>query len=91
MKEVFIMKIVLNRAYGGYSAYDISEQFMDLVERCEDDRTNAELVNFVENNPNDCGDLKVINIPDTITDMDITDDDGYEGLIYVLNGKIHYI
>ena len=48
MKEVFIMKIVLNRAYGGYSAYDVAEQFMDLVERCEDDRTNVELVNFVE-------------------------------------------
>ena len=85
------MKIVLNRAYGGYSAYDVSEQFMDLVERCEDDRTNAELVNFVANNPNDCGDLKVITIPDNITDMDITDDDGYEGIIYVLNGKIHYV
>ena len=85
------MKIVLNRAYGGYSADDISEQFVDLVERCKDDRTNAELVNFVENNPDDCGDLKVINIPDTITDMDIINDIGYEKLIYVLNGKIHYV
>ena len=85
------MKIVLNRAYGGYSADDISEQFVDLVERCKDDRTNAELVNFVENNPDDCGDLKVINIPDTITDMDIINDIGYEKLIYILNGKIHYV
>ena len=85
------MKIVLNRAYGGYSADDVSEQFVDLVERCEDDRTNIELVNFVENNPDDCGDLKVINIPDTITDMDIINDIGYEKLIYVLNGKIHYV
>ena len=85
------MKIVLNRAYGGYSADDVSEQFVDLVERCKDDRTNAELVNFVENNPDDCGDLKVINIPDTITDMDIINDIGYEKLIYVLNGKIHYV
>ena len=85
------MKIVLNRAYSGYSADDVSEQFVDLVERCKDDRTNAELVNFVENNPDDCGDLKVINIPDTITDMDIINDIGYEKLIYVLNGKIHYV
>ena len=85
------MKIVLNRAYGGYSADDVSEQFVNLVERCKDDRTNAELVNFVENNPDDCGDLKVINIPDTITDMDIINDIGYEKLIYVLNGKIHYV
>ena len=89
MKEVFIMKVVLNGAYGGYD-YGVSEQFMDLVRKYEDDRTNPELVNFVENNPNDCGDLKVVNVPDTITDMDILDDDGNETLIYVRNGKLYY-
>ena len=83
------MKIVVNADFGGYG-YNVSEQYKDLVERYEDDRTNPELVAFVENHPNDCGDLKVRTIPDNTTDWDIQDYDGDETLIYVVDGKIHY-
>lgn len=83
------MKIVVNAAFGGYGC-DVSEQYADLVDRYEDDRTNPELVDFVENHPNDCGDLAVMTIPDNATDWDIEDYDGNETLIYVVDGKIHY-
>lgn len=83
------MKIVVNANFGGYGC-DVSEQYEDLVDRYENDRTNPELVTFVENHPNDCGDLAVMTIPDNATDWDIEDYDGNETLIYVVDGKIHY-
>ena len=83
------MKIVINANFGGYGC-DVSEQYVDLVDRYEGDRTNPELVTFVENHPNDCGDLAVMTIPDNATDWDIEDYDGNETLIYVVDGKIHY-
>ena len=83
------MKIVINADFGGYGC-DVSEQYTDLVDRYEGDRTNPELVDFVENHPNDCGDLAVMTIPDNATDWDIQDYDGNETLIYVVDGKIHY-
>ena len=83
------MKIVINANFGGYGC-DVSEQYVDLVDRYEGDRTNPELVAFVENHPNDCGDLASVTIPDNATDWDIQDYDGNEDLIYVVDGKIHY-
>ena len=83
------MKIVINANFGGYGC-DVSEQYVDLVDRYEGDRTNPELVAFVENHPDDCGDLAVMTIPHNATDWDIQDYDGSETLIYVVDGKIHY-
>ena len=83
------MKIVINANFGGYGC-DVSEQYVDLVDRYEGDRTNPELVAFVENHPNDCGDLAVMTISDNATDWDIQDYDGNETLIYVVDGRIHY-
>lgn len=83
------MKVVLNKYYGGYGC-GVEEKFEDLVNKYEHDRFNLELVNFVENNPEDCGDLEVVEIPDNYTDYDIQEYDGWETLIYVINGLIHY-
>ena len=83
------MKIVINANFGGYGC-DVSEQYVDLVDRYEGDRTNPELVAFVENHPDDCGDLAIMTIPDNATDWDIQDYDGCETLIYVVDGKIYY-
>ena len=85
------MKVVINGSYGGYG-FEVSEEFRELVYNYESyaDRTNSELVNFVENNPNDCGDLIIVEISDNATDFDIMDYDGMETLIYVVDGKIHY-
>lgn len=83
------MKIVVNGDFGGYGC-DVSNEFEELVDNYANDRVNSELVNFVENNPDDCGDLTIVEIPDNATDFDIMDYDGMETLIYVVDGKIHY-
>lgn len=84
------MKIVINVEYGGYGC-DVAEEYEELVQQYEDDRTNPALVEFVENHPDECGDLKVKELPDNITDYIIEEYDGIETVYYVVNGKIHII
>jgi nitroreductase len=49
-----------------------------------------ELVAFVESHPDECGDLEVVEIPDTATDWEIDEYDGWESVVYVVNGKLHH-
>lgn len=81
------MKMVINANYGGFGL-NVAEQYEDLVLDFEDDRTNVELIEFVKNHPNECGDLKVITIPDEATDWEMEEYDGWESVVYVLNGMI---
>ena len=81
------MKMVINANYGGFGL-DVAEQYEDWVCKFESDRTNVELVEFVETHPNECGDLAVVEIPDEATDWEVDEYDGWESIIYVLNGKI---
>ena len=83
------MKIVVNADFGGFG-YGVSKEYEECVFAYENDRANPELVAFVENHPDDCGDLAIMTIPDNATDWDIQEYDGNENLIYVVNGKIHY-
>ena len=83
------MKIVVNADFGGFG-YGVSKEYEGCVFAYENDRANPELVAFVENHPDDCGDLAIMTIPDNATDWDIQEYDGNENLIYVVNGKIHY-
>ena len=82
------MKIVLNTAFGGF-IYGVAEQYKDLVRELESKRTSPELIDFVETHPDECGDLEVVEIPDKSTDWYIDEYDGFESLIYVVDGKIH--
>ena len=81
------MKMVINANYGGFGL-DVAEQYEDWVRDFEGDRTNAELVEFVETHSDECGDLAVITIPEEATDWEMDEYDGWESVIYVLNGKI---
>ena len=86
------MKIVINNDYGGFGL-DVSEkgkQLIKLANKLGEERTNQVLVEFVENNPDECGDLVVVTIPDKATDWTIWECDGLEEVIYVLDGKLHY-
>lgn len=89
------MKIVINNCYGGFG---LSEEAMDMLGINDDygiDRTDPALIEVVEK----LGDrasskfakLTVVEIPDEATDYDISYYDGAETLIYVVNGKIHYL
>lgn len=83
------MQVVLNKAYGGFG-FGVADQYEDLVFQFDEDRTAPELVAFVEEHPRECGDLAVVEIPDTATDWEIDEYDGWESIIYVVDGKIHH-
>lgn len=83
------MKIVINSAFGGFG-YQVDPRYEDMVRSHRDDRTNPELIHFVENNPLLCGDLEVVIIPDSVTDWYIDEYDGRETVIYVMDGKIYW-
>ena len=84
------MKIVINGDFGGFGYGIENEEFSTFVNELEYDRENPELVAFVENHPEDRGDLVIVTIPDNATDYMINENDGFEELIYVVDGKIHF-
>jgi hypothetical protein len=82
------MKLVINGEYGGYG-FGVAEEFEDLVDECS--RDDEKLVAFVEEHPDKCGDLRVVEIPDEATDWEIDAHDGLELVIYVVGGKIYHL
>lgn len=84
------MKMVINNNYGGFGL-DVAKKHEKWVLGFEGDRTNVELVEFVENHPDKCGDLVVVTIPEEATDWEMNEEDGWESIIYVLNGKIVHV
>lgn len=87
------MKIVINKCFGGFAVNDNIVKMLNLESRydLEDDRTNAKLIELIESgvNVNDnYSDLVVIEIPDDATDYMINEYDGYENVLYILDGKI---
>lgn len=83
------MKIVINKAYGGFG-YGCQGNCKAIAYMFEDERTAPELIEMVETYPELCGDLRIVEIPDTATDWEIDEYDGWESIIYVVNGKIHH-
>jgi hypothetical protein len=87
------MKIVINKCFGGFSVNDNIVKMLNLESRydLEDDRTNARLIELIESGEDVNGDysnLTVVEIPDDATDYMINEYDGYENVLYVLDGKI---
>lgn len=83
------MKLVINADFGGFGL-GVADQYEKWVRSLESDRTNAELVQFVETHPDECGTLAIVTIPEETTDWEIEEYDGDETVIYVLNGEIIY-
>ena len=81
------MKMVLNKDYGGFG-FGVADKYDDIINRCE--RTDAELIELVETHPDECGDLKVVEIPDEATDWEVDEYDGWESVTYVVDGKLHH-
>ena len=90
------MKIVVNRAYGIYS---LPRRFCDMYniigldEENTVDRTDKRLVEYVEKYGGETGfgKIEAVYIPDNVTDWEIWEYDGYETVIYVVDGKIHHM
>ena len=88
------MKIILNECYGGFS---IAKEWADLLGVYPHDeeklRFNEVLIKAIEAGlqvSDFHSELRVITIPDNATDYKITEYDGCESLIYVVDGKLHW-
>lgn len=96
------MKIIINDCYGGFDLNDktikkLSESgiIVDRFGAGTSTRTNPELIKMIENGKDVTNDeyshLKIVNIPDNATDYLITEYDGWERILCVIDGKIHRI
>ena len=86
------MKMVINKDYGGFC---LPREYCDLCD-CGyydfgmEERQDPVLIKMVEegcDNP----DLKVIEIPDNATDSKLMEYDGFETVVYVVDGKLHWV
>jgi hypothetical protein len=90
------MKMVINADWGGYEVPDEVEEMLDHECKCgrwnwgEDERVHPLFIEWVKNHKNET-DLSVVNIPDNATDYEILEDDGFETVIAVVDGKIVYL
>ena len=95
------MKLVLNKCFGGFSlSVRACKKLFDLgVKEFEDDyweeidRNNEHLISIVEQDAESasggCANLEIVEIPDNATDWMIDEYDGWETVIYVVDGKLH--
>lgn len=90
------MVFVLNKCYGGFSLspfaverLGVDSEYADL-DSLQIDALAALITEYgSEKCSGRSAKLKVIEVPDTITDSIIEEYDGIEVLTYVLDGKIH--
>lgn len=93
------MKIVINNYYGGFG---LNEEFINTYYANDeefdvwsiDNRTDVELIAHLEefgleNAEDGYCTLKIVEIPNEATDYMINEYDGWESVIYVLDGKIY--
>ena len=89
------MKVVLNRLYGGFS---LSEEFCKAYpqfKRYGEDQDNQELIKCIEefgiNNAQGIdAEFEIFELPNETTDYYIDEYDGYNQLIYVVDGKLNF-
>lgn len=87
------MKIVINVCYGGFMLSDEMCEKLGTDKRFNYDRTDPKLIELVENMPNvqspyESTELRVITIPDDVTDWTVIIYDGIERIIFVRDGKL---
>lgn len=90
------MVFVLNKCYGGFSLspfavkrLGVDSAYADL-DSLQIDALAALIAEYgSEKCSGSFAKLKVVEVPDTVTDWIVQEYDGIEVLIYVLDGKIH--
>ena len=88
------MKVVLNRMFGGFS---LSHKFCDAYPQFNwygEDQDNQELIKCIEefgiNNAQGINaEFEIFELPNEATDYYIDEYDGYNQLIYVVDGKLN--
>ena len=89
------MFIVVNRCFGGFSLSKAAQEQLGINTAYPDiSRDDPRLVEVVqelgEQAAGHSANLVVESIPDFATDWTINDYDGYEDIIYVVNGRLCY-
>jgi hypothetical protein len=94
------MKVVINRCFGGFSVSKEIYEMMGLEwdgygYAFDDDRTNEKLIECIEKIGTEksseeyrFASLEVVEIPDNATDWEISNYDGVEEVIAVIDGKL---
>ena len=89
------MKFVLNKCYGGF---DLSEEAQKILgkEDYEIKRDDPDLLALIEEKgiqfvQGKYAKLKVVEVPESATDFTLDEYDGWERIIYVLDGKLNFI
>lgn len=83
------MKVIINTSFGGVTEETAKQRFdAELIEKV----LSGRFVGRTHEGPfgGYAETLKVIEIPDTATDIRIVNYDGCEGVLYVLDGLIFY-
>ena len=89
------MKVVINECFGGFSVSDFVIEQLGLDSPYGVNRVDERLITLIEEYGSEkcsgwCADLTVVEIPDNTTDWEISEYDGSETLIYVVDGKLHH-
>lgn len=90
------MKIAINTCYGGWG---LSKGFFEKYPQFKEKSTTRDDFEFIKcleefgtkEASNDYSQISIVEIPDEATDFIINEYDGYESVIYVVNGKIFEI
>ena len=88
------MKIVLSKCYGGFSLSPMALDILGIEYEEDIERTDPRLVEVVEADAKAASglfaELTVVEIPDEATDYSVDEYDGFESVVYVVDGKLHW-
>ena len=92
------MKIVLNKCYGGFSLSEYAEELLGLSDGWYDEmevRQDAQFIAYIEafgakRMGGYSAELVIVEIPDECTDWELDEYDGFESIVYVVNGKLYH-
>lgn len=91
------MKFVLNKCFGGYSVSEFAQKEIgsEYSDPDRDEAVTTKLIELIEKYGSEAisgrnAKLTIVEIPDTVTDYDYYDYDGYETLISVQDGRLFY-
>lgn len=89
------MKFVLNKCYG---SFDLSEEAQEILGQADFEirRDDPDLLALIEEKgipfvQGKYAKLKVVEVPESATDFTLDEYDGWERIIYVVDGKLNFI
>lgn len=90
------MKVILNKLFGGF---ELSKEFCEAYpqfDRYREEQDNQELIKCIEEfginkAQGNHALFQIVELPQETTDYYINEYDGYNELIYVVNGQLNFI